>query len=113
MGTSPSRAPEGIRSRDGRRVSTTEHGRLPLTGVRVVEFSHVVMGPACGLILADLGADVVKVEPPIGDKTRALGAASAGVFTTYSRNKRSVAVDVRTPAGLSPSPSVSSRSPMS
>ena len=94
------RHPEGIRSRGCRRVSTTEHGRLPLTGVRVVEFSHVVMGPACGLVLADLGADVVKVEPPIGDKTRTLGAASAGVFTTYSRNKRSVAVDVRTPAGL-------------
>jgi crotonobetainyl-CoA:carnitine CoA-transferase CaiB-like acyl-CoA transferase len=73
---------------------------LPLAGVRVVEFSHVVMGPACGLVLADLGADVVKVEPPgVGDKTRNLRAASAGLFTTYSRNKRSVAVDVRTPEG--------------
>ncbi|MGH2972432.1 MAG: CaiB/BaiF CoA transferase family protein [Gaiellaceae bacterium] len=59
------------------------------------------MGPACGLVLADLGADVVKVEPPIvGDKTRNLGAASAGLFTTYSRNKRSVAVDVRIPEGF-------------
>jgi crotonobetainyl-CoA:carnitine CoA-transferase CaiB-like acyl-CoA transferase len=75
-------------------------GGLPLDGVRVVEFSHVVMGPACGLVLADLGADVVKVEPPTGDKTRTLGAASTGVFTTYSRNKRSVAVDVRMPEGL-------------
>ena len=74
--------------------------RLPLAGVRVVEFSHVVMGPACGVVLADLGADVVKVEPPAGDKTRTLGAASAGVFTTYSRNKRSVALDVRSPEGL-------------
>ena len=75
--------------------------QLPLAGVRVVEFSHVVMGPACGLVLADLGAEVVKVEPPIGgDKTRNLAAASAGVFTTYSRNKRSVAADVRTPEGL-------------
>jgi crotonobetainyl-CoA:carnitine CoA-transferase CaiB-like acyl-CoA transferase len=73
---------------------------LPLVGVRVVEFSHVVMGPACGLILADLGADVVKVEPIAGDKTRHLRAASAGLFTTYSRNKRSVAVDVRAPEGL-------------
>jgi crotonobetainyl-CoA:carnitine CoA-transferase CaiB-like acyl-CoA transferase len=74
---------------------------LPLEGVRVVELSHVVMGPACGLVLADLGADVIKVEPPVvGDKTRTLGAASAGLFTTYSRNKRSVAVDVRTPEGL-------------
>jgi crotonobetainyl-CoA:carnitine CoA-transferase CaiB-like acyl-CoA transferase len=59
------------------------------------------MGPACGLVLADLGADVVKVEPPVvGDKTRNLGAASAGLFTTYSRNKRSAAVDVRAPEGL-------------
>ena len=73
---------------------------LPLDGIRVVEFSHVVMGPACGLILADLGADVVKVEPTTGDKTRTLGAASTGVFATYSRNKRSVAVDVRAPEGL-------------
>ncbi|HVC87021.1 MAG TPA: CaiB/BaiF CoA-transferase family protein [Gaiellaceae bacterium] len=82
-------------------MSDIESDRLPLGGVRVVEFSHVVMGPACGLVLADLGADVVKVEPPIGgDKTRNLAAASAGLFTTYSRNKRSVAADVRTPQGL-------------
>jgi crotonobetainyl-CoA:carnitine CoA-transferase CaiB-like acyl-CoA transferase len=74
--------------------------QLPLAGVRVVEFSHVVMGPACGLVLADLGAEVVKVEPIGGDKTRHLAAASAGLFTTYSRNKRSVAADVRTPEGL-------------
>jgi crotonobetainyl-CoA:carnitine CoA-transferase CaiB-like acyl-CoA transferase len=85
-------------------VSSPDSGRLPLAGVRVVEFSHVVMGPACGLVLADLGADVVKVEPPTGDKTRTLGAASAGVFTTYSRNKRSVAVDVREPSGLAFAP---------
>jgi crotonobetainyl-CoA:carnitine CoA-transferase CaiB-like acyl-CoA transferase len=78
-----------------------ERGERPLAGVRVVEFSHVVMGPACGLVLADLGADVVKVEPPIGgDKTRHLGSANAGLFTTYSRNKRSLAADVRTPDGL-------------
>lgn len=78
----------------------TEH-RLPLAGVRVVELSHVVMGPACGVVLADLGADVVKIEPPTtGDKTRNLGAGSTGLFTTYSRNKRSAAVDVRTPEGL-------------
>lgn len=82
-------------------MSGVELDRLPLAGVRVVEFSHVVMGPACGLVLADLGAEVVKVEPPIaGDKTRTLGAASAGLFMTYSRNKRSVAVDVRTSEGL-------------
>ena len=82
-------------------MSGVEPERLPLAGIRVVEFSHVVMGPACGLVLADLGADVVKVEPPVvGDKTRHLGAASAGLFMTYSRNKRSVAADVRAPEGL-------------
>jgi crotonobetainyl-CoA:carnitine CoA-transferase CaiB-like acyl-CoA transferase len=74
--------------------------QLPLEGVRVIEFSHVVMGPACGVVLADLGAEVVKVEPLNGDKTRTLGAASVGLFTTYSRNKRSVAVDVSTLDGL-------------
>ncbi|HET8529169.1 MAG TPA: CaiB/BaiF CoA-transferase family protein [Gaiellaceae bacterium] len=74
---------------------------LPLAGVRVVEFSHIVMGPSCGLVLADLGADVVKVEPPDGgDKTRQLAGTAAGIFATYCRNKRSVAVDVRTPDGL-------------
>lgn len=82
-------------------MSGGDSDRLPLAGIRVVELSHVVMGPACGLVLADLGADVVKVEPPItGDKTRTLGAASAGLFATYSRNKRSVAADVRTHEGL-------------
>lgn len=82
-------------------MSVSDTDRLPLAGVRVVEFSHVVMGPACGVVLADLGAEVVKVEPPVGgDKTRRLGAASAGLFTTYSRNKRSVAADVRTREGL-------------
>lgn len=59
------------------------------------------MGPACGLVLADLGADVIKVEPPNGgDKTRRLEGPSAGLFTTYGRNKRSVAVDVARPQGL-------------
>ena len=81
-------------------MSEAEAFQLPLAGVRVVEFSHVVMGPACGVVLADLGADVVKVEPPItGDKTRHLGAGSTGLFTTYSRNKRSAAVDVHTADG--------------
>jgi len=81
-------------------VSGPDPDPRPLAGVRVVELSHVVMGPACGLVLADLGAEVVKVEPLGGDKTRNLGAASAGLFATYSRNKRSVAVDVQAPEGL-------------
>ena len=74
-------------------------GDLPLSGIRVVEFSHMVMGPAAGLMLADLGADVVKVEPPGGDKTRRLRGAGAGYFPMYNRNKRSVAVDLKSEAG--------------
>jgi crotonobetainyl-CoA:carnitine CoA-transferase CaiB-like acyl-CoA transferase len=73
---------------------------LPLHGIRVVEFVHMVMGPTCGLVLADLGADVVKVEPaPDGDNTRRLGGSGAGFFAICNRNKRSLAVDVKTPAG--------------
>ena len=73
----------------------------PLEGVKVVEFSHMVMGPTCGLILADLGADVVKVEPsPEGDKTRRLPGSGAGYFGTYNRNKRSITVDLKSAEGL-------------
>ncbi|MBI4195762.1 MAG: CoA transferase [Betaproteobacteria bacterium] len=72
---------------------------LPLAGVRVVEFCHVVMGPTCGLILADLGAEVIKVEPLDGDHTRKLVASGAGFFPTYNRNKKSIAVDLRSPRG--------------
>jgi crotonobetainyl-CoA:carnitine CoA-transferase CaiB-like acyl-CoA transferase len=73
--------------------------RLPLAGVRVVEIAHMVMGPACGLALADLGAEVIKVEPPEGDNTRRLAAAGAGFFPVFNRNKRSLAVDFKRPAG--------------
>ena len=73
----------------------------PLKGVRVVEFSHMVMGPTCGLVLADLGADVVKVEPaPDGDKTRRLPGSGAGFFGTYNRNKRSISVNLKSAEGL-------------
>jgi crotonobetainyl-CoA:carnitine CoA-transferase CaiB-like acyl-CoA transferase len=74
---------------------------LPLSGVRVVEFSHMVMGPSCGLVLGDLGADVVKVEPVgAGDNTRRLPGSGAGFFPTFNRNKRSLALDVKSPKGL-------------
>tara|TARA_X000000950_G_scaffold161613_1_gene197540 strand:- start:9385 stop:10587 length:1203 start_codon:yes stop_codon:yes gene_type:complete len=77
------------------------HAPRPLEGVRVVEFSHMVMGPTCGLVLADLGADVVKVEPaPGGDKTRRLTGSGAGFFGTYNRNKRSISVDLKSVEGL-------------
>src|SRR3990172_1136640 len=72
---------------------------LPLDGLRVVEFTHMVMGPACGLMLADLGADVIKVEPPGGDKTRYLKGSGAGYFPMYNRNKRSICLDVKSEPG--------------
>ncbi|MDR6872262.1 crotonobetainyl-CoA:carnitine CoA-transferase CaiB-like acyl-CoA transferase [Bosea sp. BE125] len=72
---------------------------LPLEGVRVIEFSQMVMGPSCGMILADLGADVVKVEPPKGDRTRYFKSVASGFFNTYSRNKRSVVIDTTTEEG--------------
>ena len=73
--------------------------RLPLEGVRVVEFCHVVMGPACGLVLADMGAEVIKVEPIDGDHTRKLVASGAGFFPTYNRNKKSIAIDLKSSKG--------------
>lgn len=73
---------------------------LPLKGIRVVEFSHMVMGPACGMVLADLGAEVIKVEPVGGDLTRGLLGAGAGFFPLFNRNKQSVAIDLRQPEGL-------------
>jgi crotonobetainyl-CoA:carnitine CoA-transferase CaiB-like acyl-CoA transferase len=72
---------------------------LPLDGVRVVEFAHMVMGPSCGLVLADLGAEVIKVEPLAGDNTRRLEAAGAGFFPVFNRNKKSLAVDLQQPEG--------------
>ena len=72
---------------------------LPLHGVRVVEFTHMVMGPSCGMILGDLGADVVKVEPIHGDNTRRLIGSGAGFFPMFNRNKMSIAVNTKDPRG--------------
>jgi crotonobetainyl-CoA:carnitine CoA-transferase CaiB-like acyl-CoA transferase len=72
---------------------------LPLEGIRVVEFAHMVMGPSCGLVLADLGAEVIKVEPLAGDNTRRLEAAGSGFFPVFNRNKKSLAVDLQKPEG--------------
>ncbi len=72
---------------------------LPLHGIRVLEFSHMVMGPTCGMILADLGAEVIKVEPPGGDKTRKLPGLGMGFFRTFNRNKKSIVLDINTAAG--------------
>jgi crotonobetainyl-CoA:carnitine CoA-transferase CaiB-like acyl-CoA transferase len=71
----------------------------PLQGLKVLEFTHAVMGPTTGLLLADAGADVVHIEPPQGDETRRLKGFGTGYFTYYSRNKRSLAIDIKSPAG--------------
>lgn len=72
----------------------------PLKGLRVLEFSHTIMGPCAGLVLADLGAEVVKVEPaPAGDHTRRLPGFASGFFATFNRNKRSLALDLKRPEG--------------
>ena len=72
---------------------------LPLAGVKVVEFTHMVMGPAAGLMLADLGADIIRIEPAKGDNTRFLPGSGAGYFLMYNRNKRSLCVDLKSEAG--------------
>ena len=72
---------------------------LPLNGLRVVEFTHMVMGPTCGMVLADMGAEVIKVEPIQGDRTRHLLGAGAGFFPMFNRNKKSIAIDLHSPQG--------------
>ena len=72
---------------------------LPLAGLRVVEFTHMVMGPTCGMLLADMGAEVIKVEPVDGDRTRHLLGAGSGFFPLFNRNKKSIGIDLRAPAG--------------
>jgi crotonobetainyl-CoA:carnitine CoA-transferase CaiB-like acyl-CoA transferase len=78
--------------------------RLPYEGLRVVEFTHMVMGPTCGMVLADLGAEVIKVEPighgRQGDATRQLIGSGSGFFPMFNRNKKSLALDLQTPEGL-------------
>ena len=72
---------------------------LPLYGVRVVEFTHMVMGPTCGMALGDLGAEVIKVEPLTGDSTRRLLGSGAGFYPLFNRNKKSIALDLQSPQG--------------
>ena len=76
---------------------------LPYEGIRVVEFTHMVMGPTCGMVLADLGAEVIKVEPighgHDGDGTRKLIGSGAGFYPLFNRNKKSLALDLKTPEG--------------
>ncbi len=72
---------------------------LPLSGIRVVEFTHMVMGPTCGMVLGDMGADVVKVEPLAGDSTRKLLGVGAGFYPLFNRNKKSIALDLESATG--------------
>jgi crotonobetainyl-CoA:carnitine CoA-transferase CaiB-like acyl-CoA transferase len=71
----------------------------PLAGLRVIEFTHMVMGPTCGMVLADMGAEVIKIEPIDGDRTRRLLGAGAGFFPMFNRNKKSIGIDLHTPEG--------------
>ena len=72
------------------------NGPLPLDGVRVLELGHIIAGPSAGLLLADLGADVIKVERPgEGDQTRGMPAGNGANFHFLNRNKRSVTIDLK------------------
>ena len=73
--------------------------KLPYHGLRIIEFTHMVMGPTCGMVLADLGAEVIKIEPLTGDNTRHLLGSGAGFFAMFNRNKKSLALDLHTPSG--------------
>jgi crotonobetainyl-CoA:carnitine CoA-transferase CaiB-like acyl-CoA transferase len=72
----------------------------PLSGLRVVEFTHMIMGPSVGAILASLGAEVIHVEPIGGDKTRNLVGSGAGFFATFNRGKSSICLDLKSPEGI-------------
>nr|WP_314075243.1 CaiB/BaiF CoA-transferase family protein [uncultured Roseococcus sp.] len=87
-------------TRDGPQEMAGEGAKpLPLAGIRVLEFCHVIMGPSCGLVLADLGAEVIKIEPVEGDRTRRLAGFASGFFATFNRNKRCLAIDLKAPEG--------------
>lgn len=80
-------------------ASKTATAPQPLKGLRVVEFTHMVMGPTCGMVLADMGAETIKVEPIDGDRTRHLLGSGAGFFPLFNRNKKSIAIDLHKPEG--------------
>ena len=76
-------------------------GTLPFSGIRVLEFTHAIMGPSAGLVLADLGAEVIRIEPaPQGDHTRRLKGFGTGFYTYLNRNKKSLVVNLKTDEGL-------------
>ncbi|CAB3625702.1 Formyl-CoA:oxalate CoA-transferase [Achromobacter pulmonis] len=75
------------------------HDELPLRGIKVLELSHMIMGPAAGLALADLGAEVIKLEPIDGDRTRRLKGSGSGYFPVFNRNKQSLSIDLKSAEG--------------
>src|ERR1700704_5257339 len=95
--TAKSAAKRKTQKRETQKTGKSRQPRLPLTGIRVVEFTHMVMGPTCGMILGDLGAEVIKVEPPGGDKTRKLIGSGAGFFPLFNRHTKSVTADLSNP----------------
>ena len=98
MNQNTSTSPDNIAdSREG--AGTPGQARLPFEGIRVVEFSHMVMGPTCGMVLGDLGAEVIKIEPIDGDNTRKLKGSGAGFFPMFNRNKKSLPVDLKSAEG--------------
>ena len=78
----------------------TRQNPTPLAGIRVIEFTHMVMGPAVGQILASLGADVIRIEPIGGDPTRRLLGSGAAYFPMYNRGKQSICLDLKSPDGV-------------
>lgn len=72
---------------------------LPLAGNVVLEFGHTILGPCCGMVLADLGAEVIKIEPPGGERTRTLKGFGSGYFAFFNRNKKSVEIDIKSANG--------------
>jgi len=78
----------------------SEPTALPYAGIRVIEFTHMVMGPTCGMLLGDLGAEVIKIEPIEGDNTRRLLGSGSGFFPMFNRNKKSIALDLKQPEGV-------------
>ena len=73
---------------------------LPLSGIKVVEIAHIVAGPTAGLILGDLGAEVIKIEPPNALDTSRIGSSRNGSFFFVNRNKSSIVIDLKNPEGL-------------
>jgi len=81
---------------------TREVGHLPLAGIKVIEICNTIAGPACARLLADFGADVIKIEPPQGDPVRQIGGCVGGISlyaTSILRNKRSIVIDLKSEDG--------------